>query len=262
MKRLDLIGARLGQAYRSAQRRSAVETEARQRRIPQRCVTPASNEWGRFYVLLLGTGRRPNTILLAAADPQAPAVEVELEECSTDYRRLAPLHDLSLLLTQVEQDYPPATLPAAACRAVDTAVLTWVKRLAPARHGDVDSIVLANTLSEPLRPFLHIDCKAGSPEELSAACALLDQRSTQPGWGADVRKVIEALHALLEQVLKARVSHTAVRGRALDEALATALQDLHLIVHPHSERYLLDHADSPHHGDEELLPMPYRRRDA
>jgi hypothetical protein len=270
---LDLIGVRLDEVYLGAGGRKAVDAEARRRKISLRHITPTDTLFGRPYVFLFGRGDRPNTVVLGAKHPGDPAVEVELEGRSYNYRNLTPLHHLDQLLTQVQGDYPPSTLPGTVCAAVRQAVLVWVGKLA--RDGVGGTHITATSLREallaPVRPFLD-GARPYRPRdvltELTAARFLIDRRAPTAEC-PDVRMVFAAFSTLIAQVSRARVAHEAgprpfgdaVRVRELDEALAAALNGIRRIVDPLSESLLMALADDRQYGDDELRPMLYRKRD-
>lgn len=271
---LDLIGVRLDEVYLGADGRKAMDAEARLCKISLRHITPTDPRFGRPYVFLLGRGDRPNTVVLGAKHPGDPAVEVKLEGRSRNYRNLTPLHHLDQLLTQVQQDYPPSTLPGAASAAVHRAVLVWVDKHARdgARGTHITAPPLREALLAPVRPFLDIAGPYRPRDvltELPAARLLIDRRAPKTEC-PDVRMVFAAFSTLITQVSQARVAHEAVprpfgdavRVRELDEALAAALNGIRRIVDPLSESLLMTLSDDRQYSDDELRPMLYRKRDA
>jgi hypothetical protein len=264
--RLDLTGVRLDGVYIGNQGRAATDAEARRRNVSLRHITPAFTAWGRIHVLQFGRGTRPNTVLLAAADPAASGIEVELEASSSCYRLRVDTRSLSALIDQVTGDYPAGTFPAAIATSVQASVRLFVRL--DRRRSHIDAADVRQALLCPLAGFLtaeypawlHLD-DGGVFCAQSLAAGRADQTTTP-----DVRMLIDILSALLGVLHDSREADRtgrrpygdSPRVRDLDEATTAALGGVARIVSPLPESSPMERADHEWTGDEDLRPMPYR----
>lgn len=220
--RLDLRGADLSGAYIGRSRAEALD-EARARQLPQSAIIPVTMRFSRGYMLLVG-GDAPgrNTAQVAHRNRAGGTVVLELNGASTQYRIIAPLDDLALVLDRVADDYPPQSRMGLFTEALTTGIRAWVTGAAADRYrfGHLSVNRLQEAVLAPLQPLFDPPHNPGTIAELDAANLLLDEpsRATAP---ADTVAVASGLMTVVHQLLEARhAARPTVYIRDLDEDLA------------------------------------------